>query len=316
MQRDPHPGTSDVDHLDLAASQLGLLARRQLRAIGWSNAKVRHRIGTGEFGVVSPRVLLVRGAPWTSATEAMAAVLDAGPAAGLAYSSALAWWGLRGFDLVPAHVVRPHGPGGSTDHLGRVHQSRVLPASHVVTYRSIPVTTPARALLEVAGAIHPGRLERVLESAWAERLVTYRSLAEVLQTGPRTRVGHPRLATLVEARGPDYRPCGSSLEMRVRTLMAEVGLTFRQQVDCGGDDWVGRTDFREVALPLILEVQSERYHDTLLDAAADERRIAALVDAGFTVVEIRELEIWHAPRDAVRRVVAARDALWAARRGA
>ena len=308
MHKDPH-ATHVADHLDLAATQLGLLTPCQLRAIGWSNAKVRYRIRTGDLARVSDRVLLVRGSPWNAPTRVMAAVLDVGHDAGLARSSALAWWGLRGFALERAHVLRPHGPGGPVDLLGIVHQSRVLPPHHIVLHRSVPVTTPARALLDIAESVHPGRLERALENAWAERLVTYRSMVDVLETGPRTKVGHPRLAALVAARGPDYRPCESALEMRVKTLMAEAGLTFRRQIDSGGDDWVGRTDFREAVLPLILEVQSERYHETILDAAADERRIEALEAAGFTVLEIREFDVWHDPKAMVRRVRSACDAL-------
>jgi very-short-patch-repair endonuclease len=97
--------------------------------------------------------------------------------------------------------------------------------------------------------------------------------------------------------------------MRVASLMTKEGMAFRRQVDSGGDDWIGRTDFRAEGRPLILEVQSERYHSTILDAASDAARTDALAAAGFTVVEVLESEIWYAPTGAVRRVRDAWDAV-------
>ena len=298
-----------LDHLEIAVRQLSLVTRSQFHDLAWTDERIRYRCRKGDLVPLSDRVFLIGGAPLDDPTRAMAGVLDAGPRAALARTAGLAWWGLRGYNLETVHVLRPHGPGGPVRPLGTVHQSRVLPPHHIVTYRSIPVTTPARTLLDVAETLHPGRLERTLESAWAERMVSYRSLVDVLETGPRTRVGHRRLSELVSARGPHYRPCESSLEMRVASLMTKEGMAFRRQVDSGGDDWIGRTDFRAEGRPLILEVQSERYHSTILDAASDAARTDALAAAGFKVVEVLESEIWYAPTGAVRRVRAAWDAV-------
>jgi very-short-patch-repair endonuclease len=76
----------------------------------------------------------------------------------------------------------------------------------------------------------------------------------------------------------------------------------RRQVESGGDAWVGRVDFRDARLPLIVEIQSERYHTALTDTQADEARLAALRDAGFEVVEITEYQVWHRPDDVVRLI--------------
>jgi very-short-patch-repair endonuclease len=87
--------------------------------------------------------------------------------------------------------------------------------------------------------------------------------------------------------------------------MDAAGLgTWRRQVNLGGGRWCGRVDFKHEFRPLVLEVQSERYHAALIDREHDARRRAALEAAGFTVVEIWDIEIWH-HRDIVEDRVAA-----------
>jgi very-short-patch-repair endonuclease len=78
---------------------------------------------------------------------------------------------------------------------------------------------------------------------------------------------------------------------------------WRRQVDVGSSDqWCGRVDFLSSELPLIVEVQSERYHVALSDQAHDEARRAALESAGFTVAEVWDHQLWHAKHDVIAAV--------------
>ena len=67
----------------------------------------------------------------------------------------------------------------------------------------------------------------------------------------------------------------------------------RRQVELGGREWLGRVDFVAVELPLIVFVDGERWHSSVLDRAADARQQAELEDAGFIVVRIPEYDVWH-----------------------
>jgi very-short-patch-repair endonuclease len=88
---------------------------------------------------------------------------------------------------------------------------------------------------------------------------------------------------------------------------------WRRQVDLGGaQGWCGRVDFLHEALPVVVEVQSERYHTALLDVAADAARRARLEAAGFLVVEVWDSQLWYARHEVVTRV---REGLRAARSG-
>ena len=80
----------------------------------------------------------------------------------------------------------------------------------------------------------------------------------------------------------------------------------RRQVDSGGDtEWTGRVDLRHERLPLIVEIQSEKYHTALCDHDADRRRIAKLEADGFVVLEITDLMVWSQPGEFIDRVRAA-----------
>jgi very-short-patch-repair endonuclease len=77
----------------------------------------------------------------------------------------------------------------------------------------------------------------------------------------------------------------------------------RRQVDIGDDvSWIGRVDFRAVSVPLVVEVQSERFHASLIDTQLDATRIARLRGAGLEVVEVTDVEVWHRPQVVVDRI--------------
>ena len=74
----------------------------------------------------------------------------------------------------------------------------------------------------------------------------------------------------------------------------------------GGDHWVGRVDFRDERLPLVVEVQSERYHTALTDMRRDAERAEALCAAGFETVAVSEEQVWYRPSEVVDAVRTAR----------
>jgi very-short-patch-repair endonuclease len=84
--------------------------------------------------------------------------------------------------------------------------------------------------------------------------------------------------------------------------MDEAGIPMRRQVDTGGQHWTGRVDFRHPTLPLIVEIQSEKYHTALCDKEADALRIKRLELDGFAVLEITDTLVWSSPAETVRRV--------------
>ena len=145
------------------------------------------------------------------------------------------------------------------------------------------------------------RGERLVERLWSMRLFSGASLHRFLGDVPLRGVrGSAHLRRYFEPRGVDYRPPDSGLESRFDQITRGAGLSFRRQVDSGDEEhWTGRVDFRHEHQPLVVEIQSEAYHSSLVDRRADERRVSALRAAGFTVLEITDTMVWTAPAQVV-----------------
>src|SRR3546814_6635961 len=111
----------------------------------------------------------------------------------------------------------------------------------------------------------------------------------------RGRPGIRTMRQVLATRGLDYVPPASNLEARFEQILLQAGdAPMRRQVDIGdGDRWIGRVDFRDAELPLIVEIQSERFHASLIDKQLDATRMERLRAAGFVVLEFTDQPVWH-----------------------
>jgi hypothetical protein len=282
----------ESDMRALAEEQHGAVGTWQARALGATDNQL-YRLRRGEgWRALSDRVLARTGSPATDERALIAAVLDASPGAAIAGPTAAWMWGVPGFTLQPIHVVRHRGVSRRPSPLAIVHEVVDLHTHHLKVVRGITVVSPGRLVCELAGT-HPHRAKRVLDRLWSERLLDGRTFRRTVdEFTDRGRTGSAYLHELDAARGPGYVPPASSLERR----FADVCLwPMDRQVDSGGEEWCGRVDFRAQDLPLIVEVQSEKYHASLVDRGADAARRARLKAAGFVVVEVWDTAVWHRP---------------------
>lgn len=299
MREDPHPAARRA-----ASEQHGVVARRQLRSLGLTRHQIRNLSGPhGRWVELSDEVLRLDGTPESPDQRTMAAVLDAGPGARLSYGSAGRWWGLQGCKLEPTLVART-GSSRRGSSLATIHRVRFLPERWTTVHRGVPVVRPEMLTLQLFATSSYERGERLAERLWSMRLFSGASLARFLTDVPLRGVrGSAHLRRYFEPRGVDYRPPDSGLESRFDQITRAAGIKFRRQVDTGDDDhWTGRVDFLHERLPLVVEIQSEAYHLSLVDREADARRVEALRAAGFTVLEITDLLVWTAPGQVVARV--------------
>lgn len=93
----------------LAAAQCGVLSRDQLAHQGVTRAHIAHRVRTGRWQVLGPRVVVLVTGALTHTQQLWAAVLHAGPDSVLADLTAAELGGLRGFEDPTRHVLVPHG---------------------------------------------------------------------------------------------------------------------------------------------------------------------------------------------------------------
>jgi very-short-patch-repair endonuclease len=303
---------------ELASRQHSLVAVWQLRALGLTDQELHRVRGGDRWQPLTRRVLALVGGVDSEDRSDMAAVLDASPGALLSHGAAARKWGAPGFDHASRHVTRHRGISRRQSSLTRVHEVVDLLPSHVKLMRGIPLSSPARTVFDLAGSLHPGRAERLLDWMWNERLLDGRTLDRtVAELAARGRTGSALMRELAAERGPGYIPPASGLEGRFGQILGRAGIeTMRRQVDCGDDEWAGRVDFRDQELPLVVEIHSEKHHTSLVDRAADAARMARLEGAGLTVLVLWDTQVWHEPAAVTSAVTEVRRALRAARRSA
>ena len=297
----------------ISRRQHGLVLVEDLHNLGLDREAARHLVRSGRLERVTRRVLRAPGAPMTPSQQVLIGVLDASPSAFAGGPTGASLWGVPGCRLVPVHVAR--GDGGSSRRSGvaTVHRIAGLGAQHVTRLDGIPVVRPEVVVLQLCGSVHRQRAASVLDNLWRRRLTSgqalRRTLSELAGSG---RNGVVVLRELLDQRGDDYVPPASGLEGRFETVLRRAGEPpMRRQVDTGDDRWIGRVDFRDLAGPLVVEVQSEMYHSALVDKQHDQRRLADLRAAGFEVVEVTDTQVWHRPHEVVAVVRAARQRLGA-----
>jgi predicted transcriptional regulator of viral defense system len=275
----------------LAARQHGVVARRQLAALGLSRHVVGRMLERGRLHVVHRGVYAVGHRRLTRYGVWMAAVLAAGDSAVLSHRSAAALWRIRESDrrtievTAPREVLRP-----------RLAVCRsVLRPDEVTVHDGIPVTTPARTLLDLAALLDRHRLARAAERAEALRLASPTSLEDLTNRYPR-RPGTPSLKQLIEEGRVVPATTANDFERRFLTFLDANGLP-RPLVNESLDPQT-TPDFRWPSQGLIVELDGFETHGTRAAFERDRARDRALLAAGWRVARITQRQLDDDP-DAV-----------------
>jgi very-short-patch-repair endonuclease len=218
--RRPGPRESkrfDVDReiARLAGPRGGVVARRELLALGVSARAIGRRVEAGRLYVIHRGVYAVGHPDLTWTGHAHAAQLAVG--AGVASSFSSAGIALR---VLPAG----HGPQHVTA-IGRVPRSRPGIVVHsareldVIVVDGLRVTTPARTLLDLASVLDHAALDRALGEAQVLKLVTEAGLRAQLRRHP----SHHGARALARALGT-AAPTRSELERRFLSIIDRAGL--------------------------------------------------------------------------------------------
>lgn len=298
-----------------AASQHGAVTADDLGELGATHNQIKHLVRSGRLRRVSRRAFVISGSPSTWDQRAFVAVADSRGLGAISYGAAATRWGFPGFRSGEIELSIPRQ---AVDHrtmtTAKVHTTRRFPQHHVVDLDGIRVTSPVRTVFDLSDVLPPGRLARVLDDAWGLKLLKadglYDTLEELRGRG-RGRVAWMRM--LIEERGHDYSAPESGLERRFRRLLEKDGQPpMEYQVDLGGERWIARVDAVDRKARLIVQIDSDRFHSSLLDRRKDEAQDAALRALGWTVIRITEADLRQRPAWVAATVRAARSASAAA----
>jgi very-short-patch-repair endonuclease len=279
----PHGGKvgnrPDVEIARLAAAQWGVISADELRRCGLSYRAVESRVRNGRLHPLYRGVYAVGHTNITREARFLAAVKACGPTAVLSHFSAAALYELvRWDDRFPEVTTRTERA-----HRGiRIHRSSMLEVQDTTRHRGIPVTTPARTLIDLAATFNYRALRRTVREA-QRNLVTIRQILETLdRLGPRPGIGNLRkiLAT-------GHAPTRSELEDAVLDLLLKGGL---EHPDVNKPLYIdGRKlipDFRWPEKHLIIEADGAEWHDDRLTREDDAEKQALLEAHGERVIRI------------------------------
>lgn len=205
----------------LVGRQHGLVTRPQLIGLDLSSSEIGRRVASGRLRPLHRGVYQV--VPFDShRTAEMAAVLAGGPSAVLSHISAIALWGLLRIDRPnPVHVTLPGSGRGSRQGIV-FHRTTSLTADERTEVERIPVTTPARTIVDAAALLGIREVESAIATAEREGLIEAAELAAL----PRRyagRAGAPMLRALLEA-GADPHFTRSEAERRCLELLRTAKL--------------------------------------------------------------------------------------------
>ncbi len=283
---------------DITRRQQSLITIEQLLETGWTRAAIRHGIATGTIEAITRRVFRIAGASEGPSQRALAAVLDIDRPAAVSHSSAAFLWDVPGFRLAPIEVTTQRAALGRDFPLARLHLPTFDVTPHIVILEGVPVLTPIATVwsLATSGSYHPKRIERAIDTLWARRLLTGRTLADSINIfGKRGRRGTVLMRELAEARPPEFIAPESGLESRFQDILEKKRIRgFVRQRNLGSDvEWLGRVDFAHEKHRIVVQIDSDRFHSALLDQQADQRQTAALLAAGWQVLRFTEWQLWQ-----------------------
>ncbi len=166
----------------IAGRQFGYITRVQLLSLGLDGSVIARRLKAGRLIKVHAGVYAVGHVPSTPIARAFGAVLACGPGAVLSHSTALCVWGIHKYWREPFHVTAR----SAHRHPGiRSHRSSALAPNDITKQLGVPVTSPAKTMLDNAPDLAGRRLTRAVNDLRHSRYLHLSALHDVVERFPR-----------------------------------------------------------------------------------------------------------------------------------
>jgi very-short-patch-repair endonuclease len=285
----------------MASRQKGLVTYRQLIAAGIGRGAIERRIRQGRLHRVFRGVYLVGHDVMPPLAREHAAVLACEPDAFLSCRSGIGLW-----QLLPRlpYLVDVTVAGRNPGRLPgiNVHRARSIHSRDVTRKHNIPVTTPARTLLDFAEVASEFReLERAWSEAQARSLITPRQIQQLLARSRGRRGVKPLTELFNRALGPKLSR--SDLEELMLHLIRQARLPEPEM----NVVLLGRykVDFLWREQKTIAETDGGGWHSSNHRRDRDNRRDSDLRAAGYKVERFTDHELTYEPHAAIARLTRA-----------
>lgn len=266
---------------EIAESQHGVVARRQLYELGLSATGVEGAVRSGRLFAMHRGVYAVghrrlnRRGRWSAAT------LACSTGAVLSHPSAAALLGLRDRDRESAAIHVTVAPTSSMRRRSGivVHRPRCWREDEVCSKDGISATTPARTIMDLAATLSPRELERTIDQAHRLRLADEAALREIAAVH-RGHRGAARLAALLIDHHAGSTFTRSELEERFLALCRDHDIP---QPLCNQRLDRYEVDFLWPDHRLVVETDGYGAHAGLAGFERDHERDARLELLGYAV---------------------------------
>jgi hypothetical protein len=273
-----------------------------LLALGFGARSIEHRIRRGRLHPVARGIYAVGWPQLNQKRRWMAAVLAGGEDAALSHRSAAALWGIgtERSDRIDVSVRRRC----ELQRPGLLIRGRPALARRDIWCRDdIPVTSPARTLVDLATELGSVAIERAVNDADKRDLIDPETLRTVLDD----YAGEPGVRALRNLLNRlTFRLSDSDLEIYFRPIAAaaELPLPLSKQSVNGFE-----VDFFWPDLGLVVETDGLRYHRTPSAQARDALRDRTHVIAGMSPIRFTHYEIRYEPHKVRAALLAAAEML-------
>lgn len=291
-------GTRDQQIAAVARLQRGRIARGQLVAIGLSAGAIQRRLRRGTLLREHGTVYVFGHAAAVPLGPETAALLSVRDGAVLSHRTAAGLWAIGATDR-KIHILVEGGFAGRRNRV-KIHRTRLLDARDIRIRQGLPVTSPARTLLDNAGQSSMRVLEHMFTEAVTQRLVTPADLEDVVAHG-RGRTGCGALRALLdEENEPAFTR--SDGEKRMLGLVRSAGLP-APLVNAPLHGF--EVDFYWPAHRLVVEVDSYGSHTSRWAYERDCRKDAMLRSHGMPPLRFSRRQIRDEPLLVITQVAQA-----------
>jgi very-short-patch-repair endonuclease len=296
---EPVVGRGDGELARLAELQRGVLHRRQLLEAGLSAAAIKRRLASRCLHPLHPGVYLFGRPRLEPLAAATAAVIHFAGRGVLSHRTAALLWQLHDAPELPVEVTLIGLDARSRPGLV-VHRSRGLRPADVCRHSRLPVTAPARTLIDLAAVLEGDELEAAYAVALRRRLLEPSQLARVLEANPRVKGAASLRELVASGRAPTLTR--SAYERKLLHLLERAQLpkpTVNAQL-------LGmEVDLLWPQQRLVVEFDGFGFHSTRRSFERDRLRDQRLVAAGYRVIRITARQLDRTPEAVIARVAAA-----------
>jgi very-short-patch-repair endonuclease len=265
----------------IAAKQHGVFSKEQVLSLGASRGFMEHRLRTRRWEQLYRGVYRLRGTPRSWEQALMAACLASDGF--VSYRAAAAAWGFPGFQRRVIEITTPRTRRFRADF--PVHQSVYLPTTDFTRKGVIPISTPLRTVIDLAGVVPKDALEEILDDALVRDLVSIRRVDCWLRKLPTPLPGIGQFKEVVDARRDGGIP-ESVMETRLFRELRKKGVELpqRQHIIFVEGKFVKRVDFAYPQGRIVIEMDSRGFHQKQRQFDRDRVTSNQLGVAGWLVL--------------------------------